>query len=487
MLRSLVAASLKQRYVVLIGAVALIVVGVYAVWRSPLDVFPEFAPPLVEVQTEAPGMPTESVESLVTIRLESALNGLPRMTTLRSKSGQGLSSIQMFFERGTDLFQARQMVTERVQVAAKELPQQADGQPLTPRVMPPLSSTARVLHIGLSPKRPEDLKPGEKPMSQTDISVQMKWTIGPRLLAVPGVANVSTYGLHDKQFQIFVKPQDLRDHGVTLEQVKLAVKKAIVNGSAAYHVTPNQQLGVQYVTRVDKAEDLGDIVIDSRGGVPITLRQIAALTTGNPLHIGEGVVNDEAGLFVVVEKFPWANTLQVTRDVEEVIKTLEPGLPGVAITTRIFRPATFIEQALGNLRTAMIIGSILVALILLAFLFDWRTAAISLTAIPLSLISAVLILVQFGPAWPLPSAKWWTTPSSTWKISSAACSRTAAKAIRAPPLPSFWRLRWKSAALWSMPASSWSLCACRSSFWAVWRAISFGPWPSPTAWRSWPP
>ena len=396
MLRSLVSASLKQRYVVMIGAVALIVVGVYAAWRSPLDVFPEFAPPLVEVQTEAPGMPTESVESLITSKLENALNGLPRMTTLRSKSVQGLSSIQMFFERGTDLFQARQMVTERVEVAAKELPQQADGQPLTPRVLPPLSSTARVLHIGLSPKRPEDLKPGEKPMSQTDISVLMKWTIGPRLLAVPGVANVSTYGLHDKQFQIFVRPRDLRDHGITLEQVKLAVKKAIVNGSAAYHVTPNQQLGVQYRTPVDKAEDLGDIVVDNRNGVPITLRQIATLTTGNPLHIGEGVVNDEAGLFIVVERFPWANTLQVTNDVEKVMKTLEPGLPGVAITTRIFRPATFIEQALGNLRTAMIIGSILVALILLAFLFEWRTAAISLTAIPLSLISAVLVMIQFG-------------------------------------------------------------------------------------------
>jgi CzcA family heavy metal efflux pump len=396
MLRSLVSASLKQRYVVLIGAVALIVVGVYAAWRSPLDVFPEFAPPLVEVQTEAPGMPTESVEKLITIRLENALSGLPRMTTLRSKSVQGLSSIQMFFERGTDLFQARQMVTERVEVAAKEFPQQADGQPLTPRVLPPLSSTARVLHIGLSPKRPEDLKPGERPMSQTDISVLMKWTIGPRLLAVPGVANVSTYGLHDKQFQIFVRPRDLRDFGVNLEQVKLAIKKAIVNGSAAYHVTPNQQLGVQYLTPVEKAEDLGDIVIDNRAGVPITLRQIATLTTGNPLHIGEGVVNDAAGLFVVVEKFPWANTLQVTRDVEKVMKTLESGMPGVAVTTRIFRPATFIEQALGNLRTAMIIGSILVALILLAFLFEWRTAAISLTAIPLSLISAVLVMVQFG-------------------------------------------------------------------------------------------
>src|SRR5262245_58567737 len=218
MLRSLVQLALRQRVVVVIAAAAMIVLGVFLASRSPLDVFPEFAPPLVEVQTECPGMASESVETLVTIPLESALAGLPQMTTLRSKSVPGLSSIEMFFAHGSDLLRVRQMVAERVPVAAASLPVQVK----TPRVLPPLSSTSRVLHIGLRPKRKQDLKPGEPELTQTDVSTLMQWVIRPRLLAVPGVANVSTYGEHDKVFRVLVKPQDLRDHQVTLDQVKLA-------------------------------------------------------------------------------------------------------------------------------------------------------------------------------------------------------------------------------------------------------------------------
>jgi CzcA family heavy metal efflux pump len=392
MLRAIVEASLRYRAVVLLGAIALMVLGVVATLQSPLDVFPEFAPPRVEVQTEAPGMSSEAVESLVTIPLENAVNGIPRLAVLRSKSVQGLSSVDMLFEPGTDLFQARQMVAERVAVAARNLPQQVKA----PQLMPPLSSTSRVLHIGLTPKPKEHLKPGEKQLDQQDVSVLMKWVIGPRLLAVPGVANVSTYGLHDKRFHVYVKPQELRDHGLTLEQVKQAVRKSVVYGSAGYHVTVNQQLGIQYVTDVERPEDLAQVVVAHVNGSPLLLGQVATLTTGKAHDIGEGVINDRPGLFVVVEKYPWANTLQVTREVEAAMKTLEPGLPGVEITTRIFRPATFIEQALGNLRFAMILGCLLVAAIVLAFLFEWRTALISLTAIPLSIITALLILNRLG-------------------------------------------------------------------------------------------
>src|SRR5262245_444846 len=248
MLRDLVRTALRFRFVVLVGAVALIVLGVASALRSPLDVFPEFAPPLVEVQTEAPGMASEAVESLVTIPLESAVNGVPHMTTLRSKSVQGLSSVVMLFERGTDLFKVRQMVSERVAVAATRLPQQV----ATPRLMPPLSSTSRVLHLGLTAKPKTDLQPGEPQPTQTDVSVLMRWVIEPRLLAVPGVANISTYGQHDKQFQVQVKPAELRAHGITLEQVKKAVRDAVVFGSAGFHDTPNQRLPVQYSTRISR-------------------------------------------------------------------------------------------------------------------------------------------------------------------------------------------------------------------------------------------
>ena len=392
MLRGLVRLSLEHRYAVVIGAAALLVVGIVAASRYPLDVFPEFAPPLVEIQTEAPGMSSESVESLVTIPLESAVNGIPRLTTLRSKSVQGLSSIVLLFEQGADLFQVRQMVNERLASAAPNLPLQVK----TPKLLPPLSSTSRVLHIGLTPKAQADLQPGEPVLDQTEISVLMRWVIEPRLLRVPGVANVSTYGQHDKQYQVLVRPADLRAFGLTLQQVQQGVRDGVVYGSAGFHDTPNQRLAMQYATRIRGPEDLKHLVIAHRGGVPIYLGQIATITTGNPPPIGEGVIQDQAGLFVVVEKYPWGNTLEVTRAVEEALDTLRPSLPGVHITQRIFRPATFIEVALANLRVAMIIGCALVALILLAFLFEWRTAVISLTAIPLSIVAALVALGQLG-------------------------------------------------------------------------------------------
>ncbi len=392
MLRALVEASLKLRFVIVIAGIILLVYGGWTASRAPLDVFPEFAPPLVEVQTEAPGMSSEAVENLVTIPLEAALNGIPHMTTLRSKSVQGVSSVVMLFEHNTDLFKVRQMVSERVAVAATRLPVQAKS----PHVMPPLSSTSRVLHIGLTPKRQEDRKPGEPILDQTEVSVLLRWVIEPRLLRVPGVANISTYGQHDKLFQVLVKPEEMRSHEVTLEQVKKALRDSVVHGSAGFHDTPNQRLAVQFSTKIKNPDDLGRIVVAHRNGAPIHLDQVATLTTGNPPFIGEGVIQDEAGLFVVVEKYPWANTLDVTYEVEKALESLKPSIPGVQLRTRIFRPATFIELALANLRFAMMLGCVLVSLILIAFLFEWRTAVISLTAIPLSIISAVIVMVHLN-------------------------------------------------------------------------------------------
>src|SRR4051794_10806649 len=178
MLSRLVHTSLRFRGVIVVAAGLVLAAGVADALRAPLDVFPEFAPPLVEVQVEAPGMSSEAVENLVTLPLEGALNGLPRMTTLRSKSVQGLSAVQLLFEPGSDLFQARQMVSERVIAAASRLPQQARA----PHVLPPLSSTSRVLHLGLTAKRPERLAAGEPRLTQADVSVLMKWVVEPRLL-----------------------------------------------------------------------------------------------------------------------------------------------------------------------------------------------------------------------------------------------------------------------------------------------------------------
>lgn len=392
MLRWLVEVSLKQRSVVVVAAILMLVYGGYLATRSPLDVFPEFAPPIVDVQTEAPGMSSEAVEHLVSIPLESALNGIPHMTKLRSKSVQGVSQVMMYFEHGTDLFKVRQMVIERVAVAATKLPAQVQS----PRVMPPLSSTSRVLHIGLTPKKKEDLKEEEPLLDQTEISALMRWVIEPRLLRVPGVANISTYGQHDKLFLVLVKPEEMRAHEVTLEQVKTAIKDSVVHGSAGFHDAPGQRMAVQYEVKVRGPNDLQKIIIAHRNGTPIHLGQVADFQIGNPPFIGEGVIQDEAGLFVVVEKYPWANTLEVTYEVEKAMEALAPSIPGVKVTSRIFRPATFIELALANLWHAIFIGCILVSLILIAFLFEWRTAVISLTAIPLSIVGALIVLLHFG-------------------------------------------------------------------------------------------
>lgn len=385
MLTALVRFSLRFHVVVLAAAALVLVYGIVVALRTPLDVFPEFAPPLVEVQVEAPGMSSEAVENLVTIPLEGAVNGVPRIMVLRSKSVQGLSSIQMFFEPGTDIYRARQMVQERVNEAKADLPPSTK----TPRTLPVLSSTSRILKLGLTPKH----RPGHPDLSQTEVSVLMKWVIGPRLRAVPGVANVSTYGLHDKEYQILIRPEVLREYGLTLEDIQRAGREAVVFGSAGYHDTDNQRLAIQYQTQIN---DLGQTVVVMRNNQAITLREVATVTTGNPPHIGEGVVNDEPGLLVVVEKDPDANTLQVTRELDKAIEALKPSVPGVEITTGIFRPATFIETALGNLRIAMAIGCILVSLIVVAFLFEWRTAVISLTAIPLSIVTALLVLNRLG-------------------------------------------------------------------------------------------
>ncbi len=386
MLDWIVATSLRYRLAVIVCAAVMLVVGVFIAMRSPLDVFPEFAPPMVEIQTEAEGMSSEAVESLVTIPIESAVNGVPRMAAMRSKSVQGLSSVQLIFDQGVDVLRARQMVTERVAVVAPTLPERGRN----PRVLPPLSSTSRILKVGLTSDK----------LTPTELSIIAEWTLEPRLRAVPGVANISIYGLKRRQYQVQVRPEVLREHGLSLAEIKLAARQAVTHGSAGYLDTPNQRLAFQYTSPVDTATDLRRAVVAHRNGQSILLGQVATLTTGNPPPIGEGVIGkgdyDKVGPLLVIEKYPDANTLEVTRKLEEVLETMRPGLPDVEMATRIFRPATFIEQALVNLRSAMILGCILVALILIAFLFEWRTAVISLTAIPLSLVAAVVLLRWLG-------------------------------------------------------------------------------------------
>jgi CzcA family heavy metal efflux pump len=383
MIRWLINASLQLRIAVVAITVILMFLGSRNLMQSTaFDVFPEFAPMLVEVQTEAPGLSTTDVEALVTVPVENALNGVSRLDKIRSKSVLGLSSVVLYFQKDANLTQVRQLVQERLTHLSANLPTAAKA----PVILSPLSSTSRVLKIGIS----------SKTISQVEMTTLAKWTIRPRLMAIPGVANVAIWGQRDRQFQIQVDSERLRTHGVSVDQVVKTSQDALKIEGGGFIDTPNQRLPVSQVMDLHSAQDLAQIPVALNNGVPLNLSRVATLTEGFPPPIGDAVVNSGPGLLLIVEKQPWGNTLEVTHKVEAALNSLRPGLKGLTIDSAIFRPATFIEMSLNNLNHAMVLGCILVILVLAFFLNNWRTALISVVAIPTSLMVAALVLQAYG-------------------------------------------------------------------------------------------
>jgi CzcA family heavy metal efflux pump len=393
MLRSIVQASLRFRYLVVALAGALLFFGVAQLRDMPIDVFPEFAPPRVEIQTACLGLSAPEVEALVTIPLEQSLNGMLGLETIRSKSVPQLSSIELLFRPGTDVLEARQLVQERVAAVARTLPTWA----APPVMYPPVSTTGRVMEIGLSSNE----------MSMMDLSMTAYWKVRARLLRVPGVANVAIWGERIKMPSVQVDPDVLRRKGVSLEDVMTVTADALdagilhfstgaVIGRGGFVDTPNQRLQVRHILPIETPRDLAQVPIDVRGGRTVPLGDVARVVWDTPQLIGDAVINSGPGLMLVVEKYPWANTLDLTRGVEEALDELRPGLPGITIEPHIFQAADFIRVAINNLARALVIGSILVLLILCLFLWEWRTALISLVAIPLSLTTAALVLHARG-------------------------------------------------------------------------------------------
>ncbi len=399
MFRWIVGRSLKFRYLVLASAVGLMYFGIGQLQRMPVDVFPEFAPPMVEIQTISLGLSAEEVESLVTVPLEQVLAGVPGLTGIRSKSVPDLSAIKMYFKPGTDLLLARQMVNERIITVVPTLPSWASP----PVMLPPLSSTSRMMKIGIS----------SKTRSVIDLSMITYWTIRQRLLRVPGVANIAMWGERLEMLNVNVVPELLRKHQVTLNEVMEATADALdvglfkfseghYIGSGGWIDTPNQRLQVRHVLPLVRKYDdvtpdaLANVPLAVRNGKQLLLKDVAEVVIDHQPMVGEGIINEGPGLLLIVEKFPWGNTLEVTRGVEEALDALRPGLPDVDIDTTIFRPATFIEMSIDNLTIALLIAALLVILVLFAFLYEWRTALISCTAIPLSLMSAMMVLYFRG-------------------------------------------------------------------------------------------
>ncbi|MDX6646539.1 MAG: hypothetical protein QOK40_2266, partial [Miltoncostaeaceae bacterium] len=393
MMRWIVATSLRFRLLVVFAAAAMVAFGVSELRNTPVDVFPEFSPPRVEIQTPTLGLSASEVEEYVTVPLEEQLNGVPGLDVIRSSSVPQLSSVTLIFNRGTNLTRARAVVQERLATVVPTLPSWA----APPLLMPPLSSTSRVMKIGLASSE----------HSLIELSEIARHTIRQRLLRVPGVANVAIWGQRKLQQQVQLDPARLRAHGVTVEQATQVTADALdavllqhspgaFVGTGGWIDTPNQRIGVSHVLPVLDPSDLAGVSFTSRDGERLRISDVADVVVGHPPLTGDAVVNDGPGLLLIVEKFPGANTLDVTHGVEHALEQLEPGLAGIVIDDEIFRPATFIEMAVHNLTIALIIGCILVVLILVAFLFEWRTAAISLVSIPLSLTAAALVLHARG-------------------------------------------------------------------------------------------
>jgi CzcA family heavy metal efflux pump len=399
MMRWIVGSSLKFRFLVIAIAAGMMYFGVGQLRQMPVDVFPEFAPPLVEIQTPCLGLSSAEVESLVTVPLEQALNGVPGLDIMRSKSVEQLSSVKMIFKPSTDVLLARQMVQERVSLATPTLPNWS----APPVMLPPLSATSRCMKIGIS----------SKTLSVIDLSMIGYWTIRQRLLRVPGVANVAMWGERLQMPQVQVVPEQLRRHGVTLDEVMTATGDALDVGlfqySDGHHVgtggwidSPNQRLQIRHVLPLVYKSDqvtpdaLANMPLAVRNGEQLLLKDVARVVVDHQPMVGDAIINDGPGLLLIVEKFPWGNTLQVTKGVEEALDALRPGLPDVDIDHEIFRPATFIEMSIDNLSMSMLIGSVLMVLMLAAFLYEWRVALISVVAMPLSLAAAGLVLYTRG-------------------------------------------------------------------------------------------
>lgn len=392
-MRRIVERSLRWRSLVAFAAMAVLAIGIVQIPSTQVDVFPEFAPPRVEVQTVALGNSSNEVEELITVPIENQLAGIEGLQEMRSKSVAQLSSIRLIFEADVDELRARQLILERLAQISPTLPTWANP----PFIMPALSSTSRIMKIGLT----------SGDVNLIDMSTTAYWKIRPRLLQVAGVAQVAIWGERMPQRHVQVDLAMLEKYGVPLQQVMDSTADALdagllrysagaVVGTGGFVTDGDQRLNIRHVQPIFGSDELAKVPVVQRGGKVLTLADLGnVLVDAGPLW-GDAVINDGPGLMLIVQKFRGANTLEVTRGVEAAMAELAPGLPGITVDTTIFRPATFISQSIDNLSIALLLGILLVIAIIIAFLFEWRTAFISLIAIPLSLISAVLVLDALG-------------------------------------------------------------------------------------------
>jgi Cu/Ag efflux pump CusA len=401
-MRWIIGSSLKFRRLIVAVAAGLLILGITQLGKSSVDLLPEFSPPRVEVQTEALGLSAEEMEELITVPLEQdLLNGIAFLENIESSTLPGFSSIVMTFEPGTDLLDARQVVEEKLTEGAGA----AGSSVARPsRMLQPLSSTSRVSMVRLSSKE----------LSPIQMSVLARWVITPRLLGVDGVANVAIWGFRDRQLQVLVDPQRLADQKVSLQQIIRTTGNALdvsplkflessVPGTGGFIDTVNQRLQIFHEQAIKTPDELEQVPIESlqgapvlAGGKPLALGDVAEVVEDHQPLIGDALCRDGECLLLVIEKFPGANALEVTRGVDAAFDAMRPGLKGLEIDSSIYRPATYIRSSFKSLGGMLLIGLVLLLLLIGAFFYEWRSALISAIVIPVALVTAGLVFYFRG-------------------------------------------------------------------------------------------
>jgi CzcA family heavy metal efflux pump len=386
--------SIDNRLLVVAVSVLLLVLGIETARKMPVDVFPDLTAPTVAVLTEAHGLAPEEVETLITFPIETTVNGATGVRRVRSASAVGISIVWVEFDWSTDIYTARQVVNEKLQLVASQLPPD-----VPPPTLAPISSVmGEILFLSVSwDKAAQAPDAAGREAQMMEARSAADWVLRKRLLSVAGVSQVVPIGGAVKQYQVLLRPEALQALDVSFEQVVHGLRTTNRNTSGGFYVERGQEYLLRAVGRAQGVEDLANTVVTVRAGQPITVGQVAHVRVGPKTKRGEGSANAEPAVILAVMKQPDANTLELTRNLDAVLDGIQPTLPkGLAINRHIFRQADFISVAVRNVSVALRDGAILVAVILLVFLMNLRATFISLVAIPLSLVVAVLALKALG-------------------------------------------------------------------------------------------
>ncbi|NER36717.1 MAG: efflux RND transporter permease subunit [Oscillatoria sp. SIO1A7] len=377
--------SIAQRWSIVAGAIAVTIWGIFSITQMPLDVFPPFAPPQVDIQVEAVGLAPEEVETQITVPIESVVNGLPGVTTVRSSSKVGLSMVSVVFDRDANIYQARQAVTERLQQVTSQLPENAHP----PEISPLVSPLGTILQYAFTVD-------GQGQTSMMALRRLVDVTLKNQILSVPGVSQVTIYGGDERQEQVLVDPAKLRAFNVSLNEVTTAAAGANSNAPGGFLIGSGQELLVRGIGQMQSIEELQRSVVKVQDGQPVLLQDVATVQTGAVLKRGDASLNGQPTVVVAIHKQPDVDTPTVTRAVEAAVVELQPTFPADVQVTRTFRQANFIDSAIRNVSGSLLQGVAIVSIVLLLFLMNWRTAIVTLSAIPLSLLIGLLFMKAFG-------------------------------------------------------------------------------------------